>query len=152
MRTGVPCNESRFFPVAIGSQGVPCEPYRVWVCSACITYLTKLLTNSTAPSSLSVVSQFQLTLQSTSPKKEGWYCVSILLLSVLWLIWLSFQIWYSFSYMYLLSENLTFILFIIIAGPKDLAGLILHPVYGINNTWARVTVKPIIIGGLLKIE
>ena len=33
MRTGVPCNENRFFPVGIGSQGVPCEPYRVWVCS-----------------------------------------------------------------------------------------------------------------------
>ena len=33
MRTGVPCNENRFFPVGIDSQGVPCELYRVWVCS-----------------------------------------------------------------------------------------------------------------------
>ena len=27
MRTGVPCNENRVFPVRIGSQGVPCELY-----------------------------------------------------------------------------------------------------------------------------
>ena len=33
MRTGVPCNENRVFPVGIDSQGVPCEPYSVWVCS-----------------------------------------------------------------------------------------------------------------------
>ena len=33
MRTGVPCKENRFFPVGIGSQGVLCELYRVWVCS-----------------------------------------------------------------------------------------------------------------------
>ena len=33
LRTGVPCNENRFFPVGIDSQGVPCELYRVWVCS-----------------------------------------------------------------------------------------------------------------------
>ena len=33
MRTGVPCNENRGFPVGIGSQGVPYELYRVWVCS-----------------------------------------------------------------------------------------------------------------------
>ena len=33
MRTGVPRNENMFFPVGIGSQGVPCELYRVWVCS-----------------------------------------------------------------------------------------------------------------------
>jgi hypothetical protein len=33
MRTGVPCNENRFFPVRIDLQGVPCKPYRVWVCS-----------------------------------------------------------------------------------------------------------------------
>ena len=33
MRTRVPCNENRFFPVGIGSQGVPCELYRVWVYS-----------------------------------------------------------------------------------------------------------------------
>ena len=33
MRTGVPCNENRFSPVGIDSQGVPCELYRVWVCS-----------------------------------------------------------------------------------------------------------------------
>ena len=33
MRTGVPCDENRFFPVEIGSQGVPCELYRVWVYS-----------------------------------------------------------------------------------------------------------------------
>ena len=35
MRTGIPCNENRYFPVGIDSQGVPCEPYRVWVCSVC---------------------------------------------------------------------------------------------------------------------
>ena len=34
LRTGVPCNENRVFPVGIGSQGVPCELYRVWVNSA----------------------------------------------------------------------------------------------------------------------
>ena len=34
MRAGVPCNENRVFPVGIGSQGVPCELYRVWVYSA----------------------------------------------------------------------------------------------------------------------
>ena len=34
MRTEVPCNENRFFPVRIDLQGVPCKPYRVWVCSA----------------------------------------------------------------------------------------------------------------------
>ena len=34
MKTGVPCNEYRFFPVGIDLQGVPCKPYRVWVCSA----------------------------------------------------------------------------------------------------------------------
>ena len=33
MRTGIPCNENRVFPVGIDSQGVPCELYRVWVCS-----------------------------------------------------------------------------------------------------------------------
>ena len=33
MRTGVPCNEYRVFPVGIGLQRVPCKPYRVWVCS-----------------------------------------------------------------------------------------------------------------------
>ena len=33
MRTEAPCNESRFFPVRIDIQGVPCKPYRVWVCS-----------------------------------------------------------------------------------------------------------------------
>ena len=33
MRTVVPCNENRFFPVGVDSQGVPCELYRVWVCS-----------------------------------------------------------------------------------------------------------------------
>ena len=33
MRTGVPCNENCFFPVRIDLQGVPCKPYRVWVCS-----------------------------------------------------------------------------------------------------------------------
>ena len=27
MRTGIPCNENRYFPVGIDSQGVPCEPY-----------------------------------------------------------------------------------------------------------------------------
>ena len=32
MRTGVSCNENRFFPVRIDLQGVPCKPYRVWVC------------------------------------------------------------------------------------------------------------------------
>ena len=34
MRTGVPCNENRVFLVVIDLQGVPCKPYRVWVCSA----------------------------------------------------------------------------------------------------------------------
>ena len=33
MKTGVTYNENRVFPVGIDSQGVPCEPYRVWVCS-----------------------------------------------------------------------------------------------------------------------
>jgi hypothetical protein len=33
-RTGVFWNENRFFPVRIDLQGVPCKPYRVWVCSA----------------------------------------------------------------------------------------------------------------------
>ena len=33
MRTGVPCNENRFFPVRIDLQGVPCKPYRDWVYS-----------------------------------------------------------------------------------------------------------------------
>ena len=33
MRTGVPCNENMFFLVRIDLQGVPCKPYRVWVCS-----------------------------------------------------------------------------------------------------------------------
>ena len=28
MRTGVPCNENRFFPVRIDLQGVPCKPYK----------------------------------------------------------------------------------------------------------------------------
>jgi hypothetical protein len=31
MRTGVPCNKNRFFPVRIHLQGVPYKPYRVWV-------------------------------------------------------------------------------------------------------------------------
>ena len=34
MKTGVPYNENRVFPVRIDSQGVSCELYRVWVCSA----------------------------------------------------------------------------------------------------------------------
>ena len=42
MRTGVPCNENRFFPVGIGSQGVPCELYRVWVCSVVHHYMYKI--------------------------------------------------------------------------------------------------------------
>ena len=33
MRTEVRCNENRGFPVGIDLQGVPCKPYRVWVCS-----------------------------------------------------------------------------------------------------------------------
>jgi hypothetical protein len=33
MRTGVPCNENRFYSVKIDSRGVPCECYRVWVYS-----------------------------------------------------------------------------------------------------------------------
>ena len=36
MRTGVPCSENRVFPVGIDIQGVPCKPYRVWVCRASI--------------------------------------------------------------------------------------------------------------------
>ena len=43
MRTGVPCNENRFFPVGIDSQGVPCELYRVWVCSVGIITNGKLI-------------------------------------------------------------------------------------------------------------
>ena len=39
MRTGVPCNENRFFPVRIDLQGVPCKPYRFWVCSAVKSYV-----------------------------------------------------------------------------------------------------------------
>ena len=27
------CNENRVFPLRIDLQGVPCKPYRVWVCS-----------------------------------------------------------------------------------------------------------------------
>ena len=34
-------------------------------------------------------------------------------------------------------------------GPRDLAGLTLHPVYGMAKTWHRETVKPTINGGLL---
>ena len=34
MRTGVPFNENRPFPVGIDLQGVPCKLYRVWVYSA----------------------------------------------------------------------------------------------------------------------
>ena len=46
MRTGVPCNENRVFPVGIDSQGVPCEPYRVWVCSVSnFVYLLSKLDN-----------------------------------------------------------------------------------------------------------
>ena len=33
MKTGVPCNEKRLFPVRIDSQGISREPYRVWVYS-----------------------------------------------------------------------------------------------------------------------
>ena len=33
MRTGVPCNENRFFPVRINLKGVTCKPYRVWICN-----------------------------------------------------------------------------------------------------------------------
>ena len=33
MKTRVPCNENRVFPVGIGSQGAPCELYRIWVYS-----------------------------------------------------------------------------------------------------------------------
>ena len=32
-RVPVPCNGNRLFPVIIDLQGVPCKPYRVWVCS-----------------------------------------------------------------------------------------------------------------------
>jgi hypothetical protein len=42
MRTGVPCNENRFFPVRIDLQGVPCKPYRVWVCSVLLGILVLL--------------------------------------------------------------------------------------------------------------
>ena len=41
MRTGVPCNENRVFPVIIDLQGVPCKPYRVWVYS--VKYILALL-------------------------------------------------------------------------------------------------------------
>ena len=36
MKTGFPCNESRYFPVGIDLQGFPvscCKLYRVWICS-----------------------------------------------------------------------------------------------------------------------
>ena len=36
MRTGVPVNEIRVCLVGLGSQGVPCELYRVWVCSVIV--------------------------------------------------------------------------------------------------------------------
>ena len=38
---------------------------------------------------------------------------------------------------------------VITEGPRDLAGLTLHPVYGMAKTWHRETVKPTINGGLL---
>jgi hypothetical protein len=41
MRTGVPCNENRSFPVRIDLQGVLCKPYRVWVYSALISSAIK---------------------------------------------------------------------------------------------------------------
>ena len=41
MRTGVPCNKNRVFPVRIDLQGVPCKPYRVWVCSLVLAVLEK---------------------------------------------------------------------------------------------------------------
>ena len=34
IKTGVPCNEKRFFLVRIDLQGLPCKPYSVWVYSA----------------------------------------------------------------------------------------------------------------------
>ena len=57
MRTGVPCNENRVFPVGIDLQGVPCKLYRVWVCSVvwavieCMVHvaLPKGLTNRLHP-------------------------------------------------------------------------------------------------------
>ena len=39
MRTGVPCNENRFFPLRIDLQGVPCKPYRIWVCNVICQHL-----------------------------------------------------------------------------------------------------------------
>ena len=48
MRTGVPCNDNRFFPVRIDLQGVPCKPYRVWVCS-----VSEMLPNSSWPDIMS---------------------------------------------------------------------------------------------------
>ena len=50
MRTGFPCNESRFFPVGIDLQGVPCKPYRVWVYSV-VTNIFGLMAYSHAISS-----------------------------------------------------------------------------------------------------
>ena len=44
MRTGVPCNENRLFLVGIDLQGVPCKPYRVWVCSVLQLSLSGLIT------------------------------------------------------------------------------------------------------------
>ena len=51
MRTGFPCNESRFFPMGIDLQGVPCKPYRVWVYSVILRYNTvyKSLENQKFP-------------------------------------------------------------------------------------------------------
>ena len=44
MRTGVPSNEKTVFPVRIDLQGIPCEPYRVWVCSVSRQVVLKIST------------------------------------------------------------------------------------------------------------
>ena len=49
MRTGVPCNVNRVFPVRIDLQGVPCKPYRVWVCSVHNMYLIRFVSQILSP-------------------------------------------------------------------------------------------------------
>jgi hypothetical protein len=66
MRTGVPCNENRFFPVGIDSQGVPCELYRVWVCSVVSTNKTHQMKKKI--NATNIVIFLNHTSGSTNPK------------------------------------------------------------------------------------
>ena len=68
MRTGVPCNENRFFPVGIDSQVVPCELYRVWVCSV----INIMIILSTILLALSLSKQLKgSTVSNWVPKKDS---------------------------------------------------------------------------------